>query len=170
MKRSVIATFLLASPFILGTAQTPLRSSAPVDLKSVVIRLERTQCFGSCPIYSVVITGDGLVTYNGKAFVAVKGQRIFRIQREKVRALVEAFIRMDYLSLQEKYDHVVREDGLLEYATDLPTTITSFRLKGRSKKVSNYYGGPAALSELEDKIDETAGIASFIEVHAKKPE
>ena len=47
--------------------------------------------------------------------------------------------------------------------TDLPTTTTSISLNGKYKKVVNYYGTPKELNELENKIDEVAGLKKFID-------
>src|SRR6187200_1158641 len=38
------------------------------------IGLERTACFGKCPIYSVVIKSDGSVQYTGEKFVERLGK------------------------------------------------------------------------------------------------
>ena len=51
--------------------------------------------------------------------------------------------------------------------TDMPSAITSIRLKGKSKTVSHYYGcGDSGvlpkLTALENKIDEVAGTQKWI--------
>jgi uncharacterized protein DUF6438 len=38
------------------------------DLKSVEFWLKRDPCFGSCPVYDVYITGEGVVSYRGQPF------------------------------------------------------------------------------------------------------
>lgn len=168
MKKYLIAVWLLLGSSAPLKAQNSATPSESVDIKSVVIRMERTQCYGPCPIYSVIITGDGTVTYDGKKFVKVKGPRVLRIRPEKVRSLVEAFFKADYFLLKESYDYLDKGNGIQEIVTDLPTTITSIQVNGKSKKVSNYYGGPSSLSALEHQIDETAGITKFIEKRKEK--
>src|SRR5712691_7505714 len=37
----------------------------------VVITLERTMCYGTCPAYTLRITGDGSVEYEGMRYVRV---------------------------------------------------------------------------------------------------
>ncbi len=44
-------------------------------MKDVVITLERTQCFGSCPVYKLTVYGDGRVVYEGGGFVKIKGEK-----------------------------------------------------------------------------------------------
>jgi hypothetical protein len=44
-------------------------SAAPepaADYSNMVITLERTACFGTCPIYRLTIQGNGQVVYEGE--------------------------------------------------------------------------------------------------------
>src|SRR5215469_331447 len=54
---------------------------------SLVITLERTACFGSCPDYAVEIRGDGEVHYHGRYCVATKGERSVRVSKNEVERL-----------------------------------------------------------------------------------
>ena len=131
-----LATLLLLSP-------TPARSG---DIGDVVITLERTRCFGTCPVYRLTIYGDGKVVYQGEDFVKVKGTQTAHMVREKVEGLVNEFDKVRFFSLQDRYTGSV---------TDLPTTITSITIHGKTKTVRNYFGAPKELIALEEKIDET---------------
>ena len=44
-------------------------------MKEVVITLERTACFGVCPVYKLTIYGDGRVLYDGIRFVRTEGPK-----------------------------------------------------------------------------------------------
>lgn len=120
----------------------------------IVITIQRSSCYGSCPIYSAKIYADGRVLYVGKEFVKETGERRFKIAPERVQQIIKEFQRIDYFSLKDKYDADESGNSL----TDLPTTITSICLDGKKKKVVNYYGAPSKLDELEDKIDSLAGL------------
>src|SRR5690606_21346322 len=61
-----------------------------------VITLERTACFGACPIYTVSILADGTVLYNGERFVDVEGEQAGQIEPETVAEMVEAFEAAGY--------------------------------------------------------------------------
>lgn len=124
----------------------------------VVITIERSSCFGTCPIYSAKIYGDGRVVYVGKEYVKETGERRFKIPQERIQELIREFQRIDYSSLKDKYDADENGNSL----TDLPTTITSICLDGKKKKVVNYYGAPRKLDELEDKIDSLAGLHKYL--------
>jgi hypothetical protein len=132
-------TWLILSAALLQALAAP----APV-----VITIERTACYGACPVYSLEITGDGTVTYQGRQFVRVIGKATATIPPEAVQQLVAEFERIHYFDLQNIYT---------AHITDLPTTTTSIRIGERFKKVVDRYGGPDELEKLEDRIDEVAG-------------
>jgi|SRR3989344_4623724 len=119
----------------------------PENYKNAVITLDRTQCFGTCPAYSLIIYGNGTVVYEGRAFVEVEGQKVYEISREDVKEIVDIFYEIDYFSLNDEYT---------ESVTDLPTITTSITIDDETKQVIDYYGAPEKLKELEKKIDEIA--------------
>jgi hypothetical protein len=124
----------------------------------IVITIERTSCFGDCPVYSAQIYADGSVVYEGKSNVKETGERRFKISQDRIQQLFKEFEQVDYFSLKDKYD--ADENGMSW--TDLPTTTTSVCLDGRKKRVVNYYGAPKKLLALEDKIDSLAGLYKYL--------
>ena len=129
------------------------KSFTSTELNDAVITLERTACYGTCPVYKVTIYEDGKVLYNGEQFVENKGEHDFRISPAKVKDLINEFYEIDYFSLHNEYTANI---------TDLPTTITSIKIAGQAKRVSNYYGAPEKLRELEDMIDEVTNSQRWI--------
>jgi Domain of unknown function (DUF6438) len=108
----LLAGFAIAAPAL---AQDDTRA---------VITLERTTCFGTCPAYSVRITSDGSVDYEGKQFVRVTGHVSATVPAEDVAGLVDAFEQIGYFGLDDSYRFVVNADGSHSLVTDLPTTLT----------------------------------------------
>lgn len=125
----------------------------PQSLDGVIISMERTVCFGTCPDYELTIYGNGTVVYEGRNFVAVTGMRTSTIPVQDVRGLVTEFYRINYFSLEDEYTAQV---------TDLPTTTTSIKIDGRFKQVVDYYGAPEALRQLEERIDKVANSAVWV--------
>ncbi|GBE90828.1 DUF6174 domain-containing protein [Nostoc cycadae] len=116
-------------------------------LRSGIITLQRTACFGACPIYTITIFPDGRVVYEGERFVKVVGKRTAKISPQAVRRLVAEFDKVNYFSLPSNY-----QGG----PTDLPSAITSLTLGRQQKTVNHYLGSPnapQALTALENKID-----------------
>jgi hypothetical protein len=113
----------------------------------VVVKLERTPCFGGCPVYTVSIDRGGNVTYEGKQAVRVKGRQVERIQASRVAALLETAERIGFFDFLDQYHSM----------PDLPSTIVTIVRDGRSKRVVDYIGAPSELKDLEEQIDEIAG-------------
>jgi ankyrin repeat protein len=132
------------------------------DWNSVRIELERTGCFGSCPAYSVEISGNGSVVYNGKAFVTFTGRHTGFTSPQAVIDLVKQFEKADFYSLNDTYRTGV---------TDNPTQTVSISIDGKSKQVVDYVGlqsgMPLAVSKLEDEIDRVAGSERWIRGNAE---
>jgi Domain of unknown function (DUF6438) len=137
-----------------AVAQTPTSSD-------LVVSLERTACFGTCPVYQLTVYGDGRVVYDGQAFVAVRGKRTAQISPEQVQKLVQAIEAANFFSLADRYT---------VDATDLPGAWTSVTLNGQSKRVWRYGSSgdlgidnaPKALTELEQAIDTIANAQQWI--------
>lgn len=128
--------------------QTP-----PENWSDVEIVLERTACYGTCPIYTVSILGNGTVTYRGEQFVKTVGIQKYDIPAGDVEELVALIYQKNFFALRDRY-----EVG----ATDMPTVITTVRVGDEIKSVENYGGaGPAQLREIEQKIDELSNSESL---------
>lgn len=144
-----------------------LHSAGPVFAQSspqrVRITLERTSCLGECPVYRLVIESDGRVVFEGFRHVRVVGHAEGRIDVEKVEQLLAEFRRIDYWSLEDAYPVArVRDGGGWVGGTDLPTTVTSITLPGRSKSVRNFSGAPQSLRRLETLIDEVVNVKRWV--------
>lgn len=133
------------------------------DYAGLVITLERTACFGACPIYGLTVYGDGRVEYEGVRFVDVTGRQTSTLSPSQVRELAAALEQAGYFNLKDDYTVPV---------TDLPTTITSVTLGGRTKTIRNYGGcfgdlegaekAPQALCDFEAKIDAVTHSAQWV--------
>jgi acetamidase/formamidase len=129
------------------------------------ITLERTACFGTCPVYQLTIKSDGSVTFDGKRFTKTTGIATGKISQSDFRALVSEFVNIYYFSLPDAYTPGTKECP--DRITDMPSANTSIRLNGRAKTVTHYYGCGSKgvlekLTALETKIDEVAGTQKWI--------
>jgi hypothetical protein len=129
------------------------------------ITLERTACFGTCPVYQLTIKSDGSVTFDGHRFTKTIGSATGKINQADFRALVSEFEKINYFSLPDAYTPGTKECP--RTITDMPSANTSIHLHGREKSVAHYYGCGTEgvlqkLTTLEDKIDEVAGTQKWI--------
>lgn len=115
---------------------------------SLVIRLQRTACFGRCPIYTLSIYKGGYATYLGEKWVEREGSYQAIVSDELIQKILAKAKAINYFKLKDQYDN--------EYVTDLPSTITTIRADDQLKVVANRYEGPEKLNEFEKYIDETA--------------
>ncbi|HKR02541.1 MAG TPA: DUF6438 domain-containing protein [Pyrinomonadaceae bacterium] len=140
MKRLLTAAaFVLACAFT-AASQAPM---AKAQEQITEITLERTACFGYCPIYTVTLRRDGTISYNGKKFVQLEGMyegKFYGFER-----LAQLILSRGYFNLKDNYT---------VNATDLPSTITSVVRGGKRKTIRNYGdSGPVELWGIEMAID-----------------
>jgi hypothetical protein len=138
--------------------------------EDVAITLERTACFGTCPVYAVTIDAQGNVVYNGSKFVRVTGRQTGHVAVSRVAAILERAERIRFFDLNDRYREIRHPDGTTSTVTDLPTTFVTIRRGDRIKRVEDYYGGPKELGDLERLIDETAQTRQWVATEDEKPQ
>lgn len=107
------------------------------------ITLERTACFGTCPIYKITLRRDGTATYVGRRFVDRIGTYKGNVYGfERLAQFVEA---QGFFKMNNEYTVAV---------TDLPSAITSAVRQGQRKTVTDYGDKePLELWAIEHAID-----------------
>lgn len=126
------------------------------------ITLDRTFCYGECPVYSIEIRGDGTVFYTGDMYVAVPGRHEMHIPPTSVRRLFEKFEAARFFATFDQY---------LSMATDLPTYTMTIVFDGHSKAVLDYGGRsrwghmPPEITDLEDAIDDVTNMRLWVHGH-----
>jgi hypothetical protein len=138
----------------------PTPAAAP---PAPAVTLERTPCFGTCPVYTVAISRDGKVEFDGKNHVADSGQATATIPPEQVDSLLAELEAVGYFGFADAY--VMDSPACGMYATDSPTVITSATRDGETKTVRHDRGcsaAPPELSQLEQRIDEVAGTERWV--------
>jgi hypothetical protein len=120
---------------------------------AIRITLERTACFGVCPVYSVTMREDGSVTYTGAAHVRVTGTHSWKIDAAAVRALAREMETAGFFELKNEYTAPM---------TDMPTTFTTLTIGSSTKRIKDYYSGPPVLRDLEMRIDVVSGAKGYV--------
>lgn len=154
-------------------------ASAPfpdVNKDKLVISLQRTPCFGSCPDYIVTIAGNGRVVFESRPYLAlddvgnvhrefstesgvrVAGTHETTIDPQVVDQLLAKFQEARFFSLRDEYRAEV---------TDNPTYVVTIDTGNGQKSVVDYVGRKAGMPEevtaLQDAIDAAAGTDRWIE-------
>jgi len=159
MTRTVPHRLAIFAAFSIWMAAAAARAQDQAAVpENALITLERTACFGECPVYRVSIDSLGHVEFTGERFVRVTGQQTARIPPERVGAILQTARRIGFFALRDHYTDTI---------TDMPTTFVTVRVGGRSKRVEDYFGAPAGLKELEKQIDEEARTRRWIALDAE---
>ncbi len=139
-------------------------------LDDVIIRMERTGCFGSCPIYSLQLKGDGAVVYNGIANVYIRGELHTYVSRQQVADLLHDFNRIGFFRLPNTIEagqtlHLdgKRVDVMKLQREDLPNTRITLRVGDSSKSVVYSETAPEALVQIAQRIDIMVNSARWVQ-------
>lgn len=114
--------------------------------ESAIARIQRTACFGRCPIYILTVYKGGVVIYEAKKWVDKEGTFQAKVDEGKIQELMQRAESINYFDLENEYDS--------QKVSDLPSTITSLRNEDQFKTIVNRYQGPEELSEFEKYFDE----------------
>jgi hypothetical protein len=127
----------------------------PRDPRSVRIELVRGPCQGFCPLYKLVIHGDGRVEYTGEAGVLVKGSRTTTVTTEQIARILDGLNRVRFFAL---------EDRAFRWSFHSPSAGISLSIDGKSKRVVSdaapYDAGPPeqeAFIQAAREIDAIVG-------------
>lgn len=151
----------------------------PTISSDTFIALERTGCYGTCPIYTLAISADGTIIFSGSYTTKVNGVMQWKrsgvikssISPEQLHQLLMEFEKVNYFSLQNSYRDV--RDGCPTNATDSPSVYTSIQINGQKKSVEHYLGClystrdfavyPKELVALENRIDEIVNTKQWMQ-------
>ncbi len=158
MRASVALLLCMVSCAPRKAMSPPAEDSLAQPAVKPAITLERTACFGGCPVYRLSVSPTGEVRYEGKAHVRRLGMATGRIPQQRLDGLLTELDKAGYFSFASRYTST--EPACGRYATDSPSVISSVTLGGRTKRIEHDYGcgaAPGALVVLERRIDEVVG-------------
>ena len=123
---------------------TSCAGSARFSEDQLIIEMEKTPCYGFCPVYTIKIDQAGHGIFKGAENTDQVGLFSFRLKKKEITDLHFAFEQTGFFELKDRYH---------ERVSDLPTTFLSYRIDGREKKIMDYYGAPPELKNLEKQIE-----------------
>ncbi|HEY0180866.1 MAG TPA: DUF6438 domain-containing protein [Dokdonella sp.] len=125
---------LLAALSSMAAACSVAQQRAESD--DAAFALQRTACFGDCPVYSVAVEAEGHVICIGSEHTRELGVRTSRIEPQVRRRIVEALRVL--ASMQNSYEF--EKDGCGRTWTDQPSVMLSVHSSRMDKHVVLYYG------------------------------
>jgi Domain of unknown function (DUF6438) len=154
-----IAIFLVGGLFLpIGAiAQQPI----PDDL---AIIMERSNCEDGCPVYRIIIFGDGDVIWIGRNGVVRPGVVKSAIEPDGLRMLIQDFASLDFFGLDDIYGYHGR--GCQKSQLGKAVVRLLFVMDGRSRSLWHHNGCAGEVSEkltaLQNKIDLAVGAEKWI--------
>ena len=122
-----------------------------VAVQPIIMRMHRT-CT-ACPNYSITLTSDGLLTYEGSDYALVRGTRTSVVDAATVDAFIADFLQSDFPELENNYPSP---------GTERVSMSLSIEMNGFSKGVlSEDRYGPTLLLELGQKFDDLPGMRAL---------
>jgi len=114
----------------------------------VIMMLERTPCFGACPVFKATLYQNGLLIYEGKRFTLKTGCFYARVPKKEMNKLNKWFADAGFFNLKDQYP----ENDVAP--TDLPSCNLFFN-KGNAQKTINdkNWNTPEPLTRLESKLE-----------------
>ncbi|MEM9847230.1 MAG: DUF6438 domain-containing protein [Bacteroidota bacterium] len=114
----------------------------------LIASIERTACYGRCPVYQAKIFSNGLVLYEGKKHVSNMGLFEAYILEDQIDHLLAQADSVQFFDLSASYP----EHGQKIY--DLPSTQIFIRKAESEKTVLNNHSAPKTLRAYESYFEQ----------------
>ncbi len=112
--------------------------------KKKVIGIQKTSCYGACPVYTMDILSNCKVILRSEKFLEI-GPGVFKskLSKNQYEELIDSFRKANYFGLDEIYSSKV---------SDLPTTYFFFEDNGTAKTIEVYGKWPEALVDVDKQL------------------
>ncbi len=115
---------------------------------TLILSMERTPCFGRCPIYTIELYENGLLLYNTKQFNDTVACRYLVLNKQQVDEVKTKFDTSGFFKMANKYP----EDK--QTPTDLPSCILFYNNGTHKKTITDKrWQAPETLTALEQSVD-----------------
>ncbi len=155
-KKSIdkVATAKVAEEKIVTLKKSDIDSKegteTPIPITPTVLlmaKINRTPCYGKCPVFTIELFNNGVVKYNGIAFVDKKGIYTAKVTPEFIARIQSKALSIKYLSFENKYPIAPI------VIADLPTTTTFIRIGEEGKQIADNFDAPRELIDFENWLE-----------------
>jgi hypothetical protein len=146
------------------------------QLDEVEIELERTECLGWCPAYTMKVSGTGALAYTGVSYVKTKGEHTAAFDPQLLLPILERFQEVDFLGHEHAQPYGPE---------DAPSATLQLRIGSRVRRYRDGWVDPwgfkderllpsaerewySKLYEIMKAIDAAAGTESWIGTAAER--
>jgi hypothetical protein len=119
------------------------------------ISIEKSSCYGHCPVYRFTMYSNGEYVWQGRAHVSVVGIRRGWMGARKFAKAMQLLIDSGYLDFKDSYQSGAECEVI---TTDNPTVVIVVADPVHPKTITHYRGCSGfarqeVLTELEDNLD-----------------
>lgn len=115
--------------------------------------MERTPCFGRCPVYTIELKASGELIYTGKQNTSRTGTYKGRISAQQMTTFLKKINNPRISKTPARFKPV---------STDLPYLHFQFTLGGKLKSIRNAESGPKFLQDIARRIDSLSNAVEWI--------
>lgn len=109
----------------------------------VVARIQKTPCYGNCPVFEAKVFSNGLVLFDGKENTDRLGLHEAYMLQSQMDSLLTQATAIDFFKMNANYP----ANGKQLY--DLPSTILFVKQEDQEKEITNNHGAPKGLKAYE---------------------
>ena len=124
----------------------------------VLLKFEKTACFGFCPVYEFSLYSNGIACYNGKHFVKKEGKTYGLFKEKLWKEIKSKAENIQFISFSNNYPIESQNE-----IPDLAKTIISLNFYGQIKTITDSHSAPKELKGLEDFIENAINL--FLDEH-----
>lgn len=129
----------------LSACSSTKKTASPFEPNATdIISLQRTGCYGTCPIYEVVIFGNGIVSYEGKQYTDNIGKFVAQLDGKTTFMLFNKAASLNWDEYPDEFP--IDNVDFPQFFIALKTEKIDRRIKGNSRAAT-------ALIELTQEID-----------------
>ena len=115
---------------------------------ALILSMQRTPCYGRCPVYDIKLYRNGLLIYNTKQFADTVACRYLILSKQEIEEVKSRFDNSNFFSLADQYP----EDR--KAPTDIPSCILYYSNGAQQKTITDKrLQTPEALTTLEKSVD-----------------
>ena len=177
----ILITVLLFFSFSLVTAQELIHQDensgitipSEFDLVNFELTIKRNGCFGPCPIYEVILKGNGSLQYIGKRHVSFEGKRSKQVESKIVKSVITRLFESNFFYFPHSYtDYIVAFEGksatvLIQTETDIPMPFIEIKIGSFKKGFRSTPSAPLEARMLIDEIEKIINISEWINAEDK---
>lgn len=110
----------------------------PKDKTELSLKMERSGCYGRCPIYDLTIEPDGKVIFEGKGYTKTTAKAEDEISKEQLKQLIAEIEKANFFLFENAYNS--DSQNCPTTVTDSPSVKLYVKLNGKEKTIDHYLG------------------------------